>query len=45
MDPYQWAYNIWWDRWFPEVLEECRNGETCIVFLTAYCTELSHYFP
>ena len=26
-DPYQWAYSVWWDRWFPEVLEECRRGE------------------
>ncbi len=26
-DPFKWAYGVWWDRWFPEVLKECREGE------------------
>ena len=30
-DPYQWAYSVWWDRWFPEVLEECRRGEDVLL--------------
>jgi len=25
-DEYDWAYKIWWDTWFPEVLKECRDG-------------------
>ena len=28
MDPYKWAYDIWWDKWFPEVLRECREAVT-----------------
>ncbi len=23
-DPNEWAYKLWWDEWFPEVLQECR---------------------
>lgn len=22
---YQWALNLWWDRWFPEVLQEYKE--------------------
>ncbi len=25
-DPFKWANGVWWDRWFPEVLHECRKG-------------------
>ncbi|XP_064400384.1 uncharacterized protein LOC135346636 isoform X3 [Halichondria panicea] len=25
-DPFKWAYGVWWDRWFPEVLKECREA-------------------
>ena len=23
----KWAFDLWWDTWFPEVLQECREGE------------------
>lgn len=30
-DPSEWAYALWWDKWFPEVLQECRTAvaEVC----------------
>ncbi len=34
-DPFKWAYGVWWDRWFPEVLKECREGE--ILRVMQYC--------
>ena len=34
----KWAYGLWWDQWFPEVLKECRDGElTDCMYICILC--------
>ena len=36
-DSYQWALSLWWDRWFPEVLQEYKQ------IVAAYSTSKISY--
>ena len=35
--PYEWALSLWWDQWFPEVLEEYKQ------IVAAYSTSKTSY--
>ncbi len=33
---YEWTYNLWWNVWFPEALEESRKGMCCTHVVCKY---------